>query len=296
MVMDVNTGSAVSSRTRQSPVGCSAVGLGLRPAHIQTVLRNKPNVAWFEVHVCNYLGGGMSRALLYQVAEHYPISLHGVSLNLGGVDELDKGYLAALKCVVDDIDPMLVSEHACFTAHQGQHFHDLLPIPFTEDALQHMADRVDQVQNSIGRTLLLENVSRYTSYSASSMSEGEFLARLCQMTGCKLILDLNNAYVNQQNLNEAVGDFLKALPLANVAEIHLAGHGEYQDQLIDTHAAPVGEAVWQLYRSLLLEQKDMLNVPCLIEWDNDLPEFSVLQAEAMKATQLRDEVKQYVSA
>ena len=260
--------------------GCRGAGLGLRSPHIQEVLRDTPEVPWFEVHVCNYMAGGLSRALLDQIAERYPLSFHGVSLNLGGAEPLDQDYLRRLKQMADQLNPGLISEHACFTQHGQVHFHDLLPVPFTEEAVKHMAGRVNQVQDLLGRPILLENLSRYYCYPESGFSEAEFLSALCAETGCGLLLDLNNAYVNQRNLGESADDFIAGLPIERVGEIHLAGFTEVEGRLIDTHASEVCEAVWQIYSDVIALRGE---VPTLIEWDSDLPDFSVLQAHRRKA-------------
>lgn len=271
------------------------VGVGLRPPHIQAVLRDSPDIAWFEVHICNFLGQGLNRALLERVSAQYPLSYHGVNMNLGGVDPLDTGYLRQLREVIDALNPALVSEHACFTALNGEHYHDLLPIPYTDAALENMVERVDKVQTALGRQMLVENVSRYSTYTESTYSEAEFLRVLVQRTGCGLVLDVNNAYVNQHDLTkpaaessaEPVDSFIASLPLDAVGEIHLAGHTKVDGQLVDTHAGPVGDAVWQLYAQLLQDYPSMRDVPCLIEWDNQLPDFPGLMAEANKAEAIR---------
>ena len=256
------------------------VGLGLRIPHLHEVLASKPNVPWFEVHICNFLRGGLNRALLDRIARDYPLSFHGVSLNLGGADELDDDYLQRLKRLVNELEPALVSEHACFTAHNGNNFHDLLPPPFTRQAVSHFVDRIDYVQNLLGRTLVIENISRYCEYSISDMSEGQFLSEICRQSGCELIFDINNAYVNQLNLGVGWRALLEELPLRQISEVHLAGHSLQGELFVDTHSAPVCAEVWLCYREFV---ERVPNVPCLIEWDNDLPEFSRLLAERDRA-------------
>lgn len=261
-------------------LSCEGAGLGLRFPHLREVLRETPDVPWFEVHVCNYMSGGLSRALLDQIAERYPLSFHGVSLNLGGTEPLDKTYLKQLTQMAEQLKPGLISEHACFTQHGDVYFHDLLPVPFTEEAVTHMASRVNQVQDQLGQAILLENLSRYYLYPESGLSEAEFLTALCEETGCGLLLDLNNAYVNQRNLGESVSDFLQALPAHRVGEIHLAGFTEVDGRLIDTHASEVCDEVWEIYADFIAQHGA---VPTLIEWDSQLPEFSILQAHRHKA-------------
>ncbi|WP_018691101.1 MNIO family bufferin maturase [Algicola sagamiensis] len=260
-------------------------GLGLRPLHLHEVLQEQPDVPWFEVHICNYLGGGLNPFLLSQINEIYPFSFHGVSLNLGGVDVLDFDYLSDLKQAINTYQPVLVSEHACFTAHDGHFFHDLLPVPFTDEAVQHMANRIKVVQDFLGRQILIENVSRYATYAESQLSEGEFLAAVSREADCGLLLDLNNAYVNQHNLGESVDTFLLEIPVERVAEIHLAGYSVKEDRLLDTHSAEVTHEVWEVFEKYC-EQCPM--VPCLIEWDSKLPSFDVLMSQMRKAQAYMD--------
>lgn len=262
---------------------CRGAGLGLRPPHLREVIKHSPTIPWFEVHICNYLGGGLNRALLHQVRERYPLSFHGVSLNLGGEDALDRVYLQKLKQAVDEFEPALISEHACFTAHQGHFFHDLMPIPYTLEAVKHMAKRIQIVQDFLGRRILIENVSRYFSYSESDLSESQFLHAVCNEADCGLLLDLNNAYVNQHNLNEDLDEFVRQLPAERIGEVHLAGHSERDGWLIDTHSDEVSQAVWAHYAKFCASHP---NIPCLIEWDSNLPTFSSLVQQQVKAQQI----------
>ncbi len=262
---------------------CRGAGLGLRIPHIQYILAEKPDIPWFEVHICNFLGGGLNRTLLQEINTHYPISFHGVSLNLGGCDPLDKRYLAQLRQATDELSPGLVSEHACLTAHDGEHLHDLIPVPFTEQAARYMAERVTAVQDCLDRRILLENLSRYAQHDTSQMSEAEFLCMVTDLSGCGLLLDLNNAYINQVNLGESLEHFLSQLPLDRVGEIHLAGHTQQGNRLIDTHSTRVCDDVWDIYQHLALRLPD---TPVLIEWDSDLPPFQTLMEEQDKAQAL----------
>ncbi len=270
---------------RTQPPSSIGAGLGLRIPHIEYVLKNKPDIPWFEVHICNFLRGGLNQRLLKEVARHYPLSFHGVSLNLGGTDDLDNDYLQRLKIMVDKLNPLLISEHACFTALDGNHLHDLLPVPFTSAAIEHFCNRIDQVQCFLGREISIENVSRYTAFRQSQISEAEFLSEISQTTGCGILLDINNAYVNQHNLGESLDNFLAALPVNNIAEIHLAGFSQQGIQLIDTHSCAVSEAVWNSYQQF---NSCHPNIPCLIEWDNKLPDFLTLQQEQIKAQTIID--------
>ena len=241
---------------------------------------------WFEVHICNYLGGGLNRALLREIGQHYPLSFHGVNLNLGGMERLDGDYLRRLRRAVDDLQPALVSEHACFCAHDGQYFHDLMPVPFTEEAVRHMGARIRQVQDSLGRRILIENISRYYIYADSTLSEAEFLSALVQETGCGLLLDLNNAWVNHCNLGENLWQFVRDLPLHSIGELHLGGFSVQGDWLIDSHDNEPCEEVWHFFASFCELQPD---IPCLIEWDSGLPPLTRLLELQHRAQEMLDQ-------
>ncbi len=251
--------------------------------HLRQVLAERPEVPWFEVHICNYLSGGINRVLLEKIREYYPLSFHGVNLNLGGVDPLEQHYLQQLKQIVDELEPVLISEHACFTTHNGHYLHDLLPVPFTEDAVIHMAERISKVQDVLGRQILLENVTRYCSYEDSELTEVEFYREVSEKADCGLLLDLNNIYVNAHNLGDSIENFIDELPRERVQEIHLAGYSESDGWWIDSHSEPISEGVWQLYEHYA---KQFPGVPCLIEWDSNLPKFSQLYEYQGKAQSL----------
>jgi uncharacterized protein (UPF0276 family) len=260
-------------------------GIGLRSAHHEALLRERPRVGWIEVHTENYFhdGGAHIRAL-ERARESYPLSLHGVGLGLGSVDALDRSHLERVRRAVDRFAPALISEHACWGAHRGEHFNDLLPLPYTDEAVAHLASRVAQVQDSLGRQILIENLSCYLAFSCSRLTEWEFLAAIVERTGCGLLLDVNNAYVNSCNVGLDPVAFINGLPRDAVQEIHLAGHtrrtvGEH-DVLIDDHGSKVPDAVWDLYDLAL---RRFGAVPTLIEWDTNLPELSVLVGEAARA-------------
>lgn len=256
--------------------GYLGAGIGLRTPHIYTILANRPNVDWFEIHICNYINGGLNQQLLMKIAEQYPLSFHGVSLNLGGTEPLNLPYLTRLKQLVDELNPKLVSEHACFTAHNGEVFHDLLPIPYTEQSIEHFVRRIDQVQEFIGRPILIENLSRYVEFPESELKESEFLSALCKRTGCGLLLDLTNAYVNQKNLGINLEQFVDELPAEHIHEIHLAGYSQEDDWLVDTHSAPIPNEIWSVFDAFC-NRYGARSV--LIERDNNLPEFSELERE-----------------
>lgn len=271
---------------------CAGVGLGLRIPHIQRVLAERPAVDWWEVHICNYINSGLGWALLEGVAEYYPLSFHGVSLNLGGVDDLDKHYLSQLKYAVNAFNPGLISEHIAFTRLGDEYFHDLLPVPYTRSVARHIANRIERVQETLGRQILIENPSRYAGYDQDEMSEAAFLSEVCDLADCSLLLDLNNAYVNELNLNEPVENFLKHLPQARIKEIHLAGHSQQGTQVIDTHSCKVSEAVWEIFATYSCVHPE---TPCLIEWDNQIPDLNTLLEEKKRAQDILEKYKKLLA-
>jgi uncharacterized protein (UPF0276 family) len=264
----------------------SGVGIGLRTQHLMQVLRQQPQLDWIEVHICNYLRGAINRQRLNTLSEAYPLSFHGVSLNLGGVDPLNSEYLALLAAAVRDCQPALISDHAAITCHAGHSYHDLLPPPLTEAALDNMAARVSQVQETLGRQILLENLCRYVAHDYDEMPESAFYKELCRRSGCRLLLDLSNCYINSQNLNEngLLAD-IDDVPLALIGEVHLGGYREIAGVLKDTHDAPVSQDIWALYERHF---QHLGNVPCLIEWDSNLPSLEILQEQAQRAKSLKE--------
>ena len=271
-------------RQVQHPIPASA-GIGLRAPHIGRVIAERPPVPWFEVHSENYFAaGGAMHAALERIRVHYPLSFHGVGMSLGSGDALDVTHLARLCELVDRYEPALLSDHICWGAIDGTHLNDLLPLPYTEEALELMVSRVQQVQEALGREFLVENVSSYLGYLGAEMPEWTFVAELVRRSGCGLLLDVNNIYVNSVNHGFDPRTYLRAMPHASVREIHLAGFTRKAELpvplLIDTHSRPVADEVWSLYDTAL-ELCGAL--PTLIEWDQDIPEFEVLLAEARRA-------------
>jgi hypothetical protein len=263
-----------------------AAGVGLRAPHVKRVLEEAPDVAWFEVHSENYfVSGGPALATLEAVRQRYPLSLHGVGMSLGGADAIDREHLRRLKQLVDRFEPGAVSEHLCWSAVGGRWLNDLLPLPYTREALDRVCAHVDEVQTALGRTILVENVSSYLRFLPEEMPEWTFVAEVARRTGCGLILDVNNVYVSACNHGCSPWDFLAGIPLGTVKEIHLAGYEEVDGLLIDTHSRPVFPAVWSLYADALAR---FGAVPTLIEWDQDIPELEVLLAEARTAQQHLD--------
>ena len=277
----------VRSEARHSATP-QGTGIGLRAPHYRDFLQDSPQAAWLEVHSENYFGdGGYDLHVLDAVRERYPLSLHGVGLSLGSADGLREAHLHKLKKLVDRIDPALVSEHLCWGAHGGQHFNDLLPLPYTEEALQLMCARVDQVQNLLKRRILVENISTYLAYRVPQHSEFEFLAELTRRSGCGILLDINNIYVNARNHGFDAAAALALVPVEAVKEMHLAGHSQGEDCLIDDHGSQVCEAVWQLYEAACAR---FGAVPTLIEWDTDIPSLQVLLREAQRADRIANHV------
>lgn len=268
----------------QHPIPAAA-GIGLRAPHIARVLDEHPSVPWFEVHSENYFAaGGEMHAALERIRTDYPLSLHGVGLSLGSADGLDPIHLETLRRLVDRYEPALVSDHICWGAVGDIHLNDLLPVPCTSEALTLMVSHVQQVQDTLGREFLIENVSSYLSFRHAEMPESAFVAELVRRSGCGLLLDVNNVYVNSVNHDFDPHEYLRAMPHDAVREIHLAGFVR-KDQLpvpllIDSHSRPVADAVWALYRETL---KLCGAQPTLIEWDQDIPELEVLLAEAARA-------------
>ncbi|MFT4725197.1 MAG: hypothetical protein ACI9O3_000744 [Colwellia sp.] len=275
------------------------IGVGLRHPHFTDILTQPKQVDFIEVHSENFFGqGGAALSVLKQVREKYPVSLHSTSMGLGSVQNIPQHYLDRLKKLAENIDPFLMSEHACFTwgQQQGQVIHsgDLLPIAHTQQTLATMCEQVEKVQDFLGRELIIENVSAYIKFDESHLSEAEFLAQLYQRTGAKILLDINNIAVNSVNfdnsdIQQSITDYINELPVASVAQIHLAGCSIplVGELTIDDHACPVSDEVWLGYKKALTRFGAL---PTLIEWDSDLPEWSVLVAEAKKARDIADAV------
>jgi uncharacterized protein len=264
-----------------SPALPISAGIGLRSPHVSRVREERPPIGWLEVHSENYfVDGGPALAALDAIRRDYPISLHGVGLSLGSADALDAGHIARLKRLVARTEPAAVSEHLCWSHVDGRHLNDLLPLPFTDEALALVCERVDAVQNTLKRTILVENVSAYVRFDDDVMSEWDFVAAVARRTGCALLFDVNNVYVNAVNHGFDPELFLAAIPAEAVAEIHLAGFDDNGACLIDTHGARVAPPVWALYRSAVARFGPR---PTLVEWDTDIPPLEILLDEAKTA-------------
>ena len=270
-----------------SPIPAAA-GIGLRFAHHEQVLRERPGVSWFEVHAENYFGGGSARRAIERVRCDYPLSLHGVGLSLGSAEELDGEHLRRIAELVRSLEPGLVSEHLSWSVVGGEYLADLLPLPMTEEALEVVCRHVEQTQTALQRCILIENPSSYLQFRHSRIPEWEFLAAVAQRTGCGILCDVNNIYVSASNHGWDPQTYLNALPAAAVGEIHLAGHAlrtldNGSVLRIDNHGARVAAEVWTLYSEAL---RRFGRMPTLIEWDTDIPALDVLLDEAAQASAL----------
>jgi len=253
-------------------LGC---GLGLRPEYYETIVDTRPAVDWFEIISENYMvDGGKPLHFLDRVRENYPVVMHGVSLSIGGTDPLDQTYLKRLKQLIDRVEPQWVSDHMCWTG-QGN-LHDLMPLPFDQEAIDHVVARVQQVQDYLGRQILLENASSYVSYEQSEMTEWEFHTEIMQRADCLMLFDINNIYVSARNHGFDPLDYIRGIPAERVWQFHLAGHNDYGDYVIDTHDHPVVKPVWELYAEAL---NHFGPVSAMIERDDRFPPFEELMAE-----------------
>jgi uncharacterized protein len=283
----------VSSHGPGGPVPARA-GIGLRSPHHDLLVREHPRVGWIEAHTENYFhdGGPQVRAL-ERARALYPLSLHGVGLGLGSADPIDREHLRRVQRAIERFEPVLVSEHACWGHSGGEHFNDLLPLPLTEEAVRHLAARVREVQDALGRQILVENLSSYLGFADSQLAEWEFLGALVAESGCALLLDVNNIYVNSVNLGLDAERYIAGVPGDAVREIHLAGHLRKQvgerELLIDDHGSAVHPDVWRLYEIAL---QRFGPVPTLIEWDTDVPALEVLVAEARLADRCLERVRE----
>lgn len=267
-------------------------GTSFKHQHLSAILADGLTRGFFEVHAENYMGaGGPPHRALSAIREHYPLSVHGVCMSIGGPDALDTKHLERFRDLVARYEPALVSEHLAWSSHGGAFFNDLLPLPYTEETLQRVCEHIAQVQDAIKRPILLENPSTYVAFASSTMSETDFIRAVTRRTGCGLLLDLNNVFVSAVNHGFSPEAYLAEFPLERVGEMHLAGHDEQRDDenaplLIDSHDRAVAEPVWDLYRSVV----SRIGVrPTLIEWDSNLPDWPVLRAQALAAQRIMEE-------
>lgn len=254
-----------------------AAGLGLKPEHYAEILSTLPPLGFFEIHAENYMGaGGPPHAWLARIAEHYPLSVHGVGLSIGGERPLDRDHIARLKALLARHPAASFSEHLAWSSH-GVFLNDLLPLPYTAATLARVCDHIDEVQEALGRRMLLENPSSYLRFAESTLEETDFLREIVARTGCGLLLDVNNVMVSAVNLALDPGAYIDRFPLAAVGELHLGGHDRDGDLLIDAHGSAVAPEVWALYDRVLAKTGPL---PTLVEWDNDVPAFATLLSEA----------------
>lgn len=263
-------------------------GIGLRTKHYPQLLDGTLRADWFEVISENFMiDGGRPLAVLERARSVAPVVLHGVSLSLGSVDPLNEGYLQRLRALAQRIEPAWISDHLCWGSIGGRHAHDLLPLPFTEEAVRHVAERVARVQDVLGRRILVENVSSYVAFAHSTMPEWQFVAAIAERADCGILLDVNNVHVSARNHGFAAESYLAGIPAARVGQIHLAGHTDLGTHLLDTHDGPVVDAVWRLYEHVVARCGA---VATLVEWDDHVPAADVVLAEAERAREIEREV------
>jgi len=261
------------------------VGVGLRARHVAEIIQTKPLLDWFELLADNHMAeGGWARQQAIVIAEHYPVTMHCVGMSIAGSDPLDFSYLKKIKTLANEVKPKLISDHLCWTAFKSQQSHDLLPFPFTEETLQYVANRISRIQDYLGARIAVENISSYLTYQNSSIEESQFINALVQKADCEIIFDLNNLYVNHFNNQQNTYEYIDSIDLQRVVEIHLAGFEDKDNYYLDAHNNTVHDDVWSLYQYLMNKRDD---IPTLIEWDHDIPEFEVLSGEANKAIDIK---------
>jgi uncharacterized protein (UPF0276 family) len=263
-------------------------GLGLRKEHYETILRERPAVDWFEILSENYMvAGGKPLYYLDRIREQYPLVMHGVSLSIGGTDPLNQDYLLRLKALANRVEPAWISDHLCWTGVNGTNLHDLMPLPYTQETIRHVAERVSVVQDYLGRQILLENVSSYVAFRESQMTEWEFLREIAESADCLILLDVNNIYVSAFNHNFDPYDYLSGIPVERVCQFHLAGHTCEQDLIIDTHDHPIVDPVWDLYAAAV---RRFGYVSTMIERDDNIPPLPELLTELDQARQIAEAI------
>lgn len=263
-------------------------GLGLRTNHFHEVLEQKPDVDWFEIISENFMvAGGKPKYYLHAIREQYPMVMHGVSLSIGSTDPLNTTYLKNLKTLANEVQPEWISDHLCWTGVGKINSHDLLPLPYSEEAIKHVVDRVKKVQDYLGRQILLENVSSYLNYTDSSMSEWEFLAEVANQADCHILLDINNIYVSARNHNFKAEDYITAMDVKRVQQFHLAGHCDYGDYVIDTHDHDIADPVWDLYKITL---QRFGPTSTMIERDDNIPPLKDLVDELELAKTIAQQI------
>lgn len=264
----------------------NGAGIGLRSKHYQHILSSEPDVPWFEILTENYMGdGGLPLYYLEKIRQLYPLTFHGVGMSLGSVDPLDMKYMNKLKHLVKRFQPAHISDHLSWVSFSGKYLHELLPFSYNQQNLQHIASKIDAAQDFLGMPIAVENPSSYMCLKYSDMSEWDFINLLCQTTGCKLLLDVNNIYVSACNTDFNQDEYINNIDIHHIIEIHLAGFEDRGTHLYDTHGSRVNCRVWELFQQLINRSGP---IPSLLEWDTDIPDFSVLQAESEKAQHILD--------
>lgn len=265
-------------------------GVGLRLPHLAEVVASRPPAPWFEIHPENFLANPHAAELLTEIADTYPLSVHTVGVSIGSVAGIDRGHLRRVRNLIDQIDPILVSGHLAWSTHEGEYLNDLLPLPYTDETLNLVASHVDEVQDDLGRQYLVENPSSYVGFADSTMTEVEFLYELTTRTGCGLLCDISNIYLSSHNMGYDPWQYIDRLPVESIGELHLGGFSPEDDDagpgatvLIDTHDRTVADPAWDLYAYAI---RRFGPIPTLIEWDNNIPQFATLLAEAARANRI----------
>ena len=268
----------------QEPI--TGIGIGLRTPHVKDLINGSQEINWLEVLADNYFAdGGAVHQQLETIRHHYPITLHSVGMSVGSTDPIDNNYLSRIKVLAMRYQPTWISDHLCFTNAENIQSHDLLPLPFTEEAVKHTAQRITQIQDFLGEAIVIENVSSYLRYKHSTMSEAEFITAIVEQANCFILLDLNNVYVNQINHNENALNFIDNIPKERIKQLHLGGYQTKPKFLLDAHNHAVSEPVWELFSQFI---QTALHIPTLIEWDNDIPTFNVLLEQVRQAQRIID--------
>lgn len=286
-VLNVSEKPGLQPENWRAKNSINGVGLGFRARHFADIIQHRPPIPWFEVTSENYFHeGGLALQQLSQLRHHYPIVFHGVGMSLGSVDPLSQDYLQKLKKIIQRFQPAYVSDHLCWSSVQGHYYHELLPLVYTEETINHVVSRINYVQDFLGQQILIENVSSYLHYAESTLSEWDFLNSVSERADCFILLDVNNIYVNAYNHGFVAEEYLTQINAKRVKQFHLAGFQDCHTHLLDNHGSPVASPVWDLYRSAI---NKIGQLPTVIEWDNDIPDLRQLRVEAEKAEKIIQE-------
>jgi len=277
--------SARNSNIVKTQQALQGVGVGLRAPHVNQILSTRPHLDWFELLADNHMvEGGWARQQAIEISNLYPVTMHCVGMSIGSVDPINYEYLDKVKSLARDVKPKLISDHLCWTSLHSHYSHDLLPLPYTEEVLKHLANRISIIQDYIDVQIAVENISAYLTYKHSCIDEVDFINQLAETADCLILFDINNVYVNQKNSKQNADDYIDQINLNRIAEIHLAGFEDKGHYYLDAHNNPVSEPVWDLFRRLMLRNN---SIPTLIEWDHEIPEFQKLFDEAKKALSIK---------